>query len=297
MNLLETITSGKNGLANIEKIESQLFDVVKVPLITNLAGFENPTSFATYRENGGLPLGVVGADYSPQQPKTLFPLFLDGMAENDDFDTSKLTYHEMKDGKKIRFSVPVAKVGFKNLRGNFDETIVTLNFQTGFDGQTKTSLYLSTYRMVCANGMKASVTEFSASFKNTKGNQGKALSLVGDINRQLSNVTTLNEMYLAMNKVEVNQTVIDQYIEKVTGYKLADKSDFSTRKLNILTQINESIAIELSRTGNTAFGLFNGITHYTNHVASGHANKDFIYTENGAKINDLALKYALELIN
>jgi len=297
MNLLETITSGKNGVANIEAIEKQLFNVIKTPLITNLVGFENPTAFATYRENGGQPLGVVGNDYHPQQPKALFPLFIEGMRENQDFDGSKLKYTEMKEGKKIRFSVPVAKVGFKNLRGNFDESIVTLNFQTGFDGLTKTSLYLSTFRMICSNGMKASVTEFQASFKNTKGNQGKAVSLVGDINRQLENVTTLNEMYLAMNKIEVNQAVIDKYIENVTGYKLADKSDFSTRKLNILTQINESIAIELSRTGNTAFGLFNGITHYTNHVASGHDNNDFIYTENGAKINDLALKYALELVN
>lgn len=296
MNLLETITSGKNGLANIEKIEAQLFNVVKVPLVSNLVGFENPTAFGIYKENGGQPLGVVGNDYSPQQLKNLFPLFIDGMRENQDFDGSKLTFHEMKDGKKVRFSVPVAKVGFKNLRGQFDESIVTLNFQTGFDGLTKTSLYLSTFRMICSNGMKASVTEFQASFKNVKGNQGKAVSLVADINRQLTNVETLNEMYLAMNKVEVNQAIIDKYIESVTGYNLKEKADFSTRKLNILNDINKSIDLEFSRTGATAFGLFNGITHYTNHVASGHTNPDFIYTENGAKMNDKALKLALELI-
>lgn len=280
----------------VETIESKLFNVVKMPLITNLEGFENPTAFATYRENGGNPFGVVGNDYNPAQPKALFSMLIDSMRHNDAMDLSKLKYTEMKDGKKIRFSVPVATVGFKNLQGKFDESIVTLNLQTGFDGLTKTSLYLSTYRMICSNGMKASVTEFQASFKNTKGNNGKAASLISDVNKQLENVTTLEEMYLAMNKAKVTDADVKKYIELVTGYNLKDKEEFSTRKSNILTQIQNSIELEFSRTGKTAFGLFNGITHYTNHSASGSDNEDYIFVDAGVKMNDNALKFALSLV-
>lgn len=297
MNILETITSGKNALANIEKIEAQLFNVVKVPLITNVSGFDAPTAFGMYKTQGGKPLGVVGNDFTPQQPKELFPLFTDGLLNcaNQDFDTDKLTYTELKDGKKIIFSVPIGKMGFKNLRGEFDETIITLNLQTGFDGLTKTSLFLSSYRMVCANGMKASVTEFQASFKNTKGNQGKAVSLVGDIVKQVNNVETLNEMYLALNKVQINQTIVDAYVKKVMGLDVNEFSNYGAVKQRNYSAVMESINLELSRTGNTPFGLFNGITHYTNHVSSSQ-DLDYLFSGAGTKINDNALKFALELI-
>ena len=38
--------------------------------------------------------------------------------------------------------------------------------------------------------------------------------------------------------------------------------------LGILENIEKSIALEFARTGETAFGLLQGVTHYTNHVAN-----------------------------
>jgi hypothetical protein len=49
-----------------------------------------------------------------------------------------------------------------------------------------------------------------------------------------------------------------------------------------MDKINESIELEFSRT-DAAFGLFNGITHYTNHVASEKADDltEYIYLGTG----------------
>lgn len=289
--ILDTIAK---DIEKINAIESQLFNVVKVPLITGRDQYETPDAFGIYKENGGAALGVVGKNFEPAQPKLLFDQFVSGIRNNENLSIDGLKFVEMREGSKIRFVAPVGKVGFKNKFGSWDESEIYLNFQMGFDGKTKNSMYLSTLRLICTNGMKKSFTELECqTFKNTKGNSGKAFSLIADIQRQLKQVETIDEMYLAMNKVEIKQADINAYIQKVTGFKL-DEVKVNSKADKIVNAMLESIELEISRTGATAFGLFNGITHYTNHVAS--SNPEYIFLDSGLKTNDKALKFALELI-
>ena len=72
-------------------------------------------------------------------------------------------------------------------------------------------------------------------------------------------------------------------------------SELGTRKQNILSAVQESIALEFGRTGSTLWGLVNGITHYTNHVASTTDRNDYLLTGAGLKLNDLAQKVAYEM--
>lgn len=272
-------------MANFAKVQEQLFNVVKLQLTPNLEGFEQPQSFGIYRDTGGLPLGVTGKDFTPQQPKLLLDSFLDCS-----LDLSKLSYHEMKGGSKIRFEIPIKTFEFKNARKVGDVTDISLCIQTGFDGLTKTTLYLKTFRLICTNGMKNSQTEFTASFKNTIGNQGKIASLCYDVEKAVKNTENLQELYLRLDKIEVNQERINEFLLKVANLDVKLKSEFHPRTQKVFDAINESIALEFGRTGATAFGLLNGITHYTNHVASGSENPDYIFVDNGVKLNDKAMQ-------
>jgi len=291
---MEILKDLHNGNKNIEAIKTQLFDVVKVPLVTNLEGFTNPDSFATYRKDGGVPLGVVGKDFTPTQPKLLFDEF-----ENCLYDTDAkmqdVKYMELKGGKKIVFEAPIKTIGFKNLKGEQDEMIVKLNLSTGFDGLTKTSLFISCYRMVCANGMKAWRTEFAVSFKNTKGNVGKASSLCYDVAKATDQINDFEAYLRKLDKVQVNQSKVDEFLMKTIGYNEAIRSELGTAKQNILNNVQESIALEFSRTGSTLWGLVNGITHYTNHVARTDDRNDYLLVGGGLKLNDTAQKVALEM--
>jgi hypothetical protein len=294
MDILKSLNQDFNA---IQKIEDSLFDVVKVQLHPNLPDFESPLSYGMYRESGGKPLGTVGKDFTPQSPKLIFESLLECIRTNEQIDLSKLKYHEMKGGAKVRFEIPIGQVSFKNMIGKEDTSEVSLNIQTGFDGNTKTSLYLSTYRLVCSNGMKASVTEFTTSFKNTPGNVGKALSLCDDIAKGIGNMTKLEEMYQFLNNTKVSQAQVDAFLLKVTGRNMKEYNEYTIQARQVMDKINESVALEFSRTGATAFGLFNGITHYTNHVASEKADDltEYIYLGTGMSMNDKALKYALEI--
>lgn len=291
MNILSDLQGGN---ANIEVIKSKLFDVVKIPLITNLEGFDNPDSYSTYRSTGGQPLGVVGKDFTPTQPKLLFDEF-----ENCLYDTDAkmkdVKYMELKGGRKIVFEAPIKTIGFKNMKGEQDEMIVKVNLATGFDGLTKTSLFISCFRMVCSNGMKAWRTEFAVSFKNTKGNVGKASSLCYDIARATDQIDDFESYIKKLNSVQVDTKKVDEFILKTLGYNEALRSELNTAKKNILDAVQESVAIEFGRTGSTLWGLVNGITHYTNHVAKATDRNDYLLVGNGLKLNDNAQKIALEM--
>ncbi len=202
----------------------------------------------------------------------------------------------MKDGAKVRFQIPLKSIEFKNARQVGDVTDVSLCIQTGYDGLTKTSLYLYTHRLICTNGMKASTTEFQASFKNTKGNAGKIVGMCNDVQKAVMQLDGLKDLYLALDKVQINQQIVDEYLKKVADLDVNLSEEWSTRKQNIYDRINESIALEFGRTGATAFGLLNGVTHYTNHVVSGSDNPDFIFVDNGAKMNDKALAFVSTLL-
>ena len=144
--------------------------------------------------------------------------------------------------------------------------------------------------------MKATVTEFKAKFKNTSGNQGKALSLCHDVAESINNLGKLEELYLNLDKTKVDDKVIQAYLKQVANIDLAIKDEWSTRKANMYADIMGSLDLEFSRTGKTAFGMLQGITHYTNHKASGSGNEEYILLETGAKMNDKAMQFVTALI-
>lgn len=293
MNILENVTKGN---ANIEAIKGELFDVKRLQLHPNLEGFNSPTAFGIYKGTGGNALGVVGKDFEPTQPKVLFEAFENCLYDTD-ANMSEVEYKTLKDEKKILFSAPIKTVGFKNLKGLNDESVISLNLQTGFDGKTKTSLYLSMMRMICTNGMKALNTEFAVSFKNTKNNVGKVSALCDDVTKAMNQTDDLEQMLIHLNSVEVTQTKVDEFLKKVVGYNQKEYNELNTNKRNVLDAINSSIALEFGRTGSTLWGLVNGITHYTNHVANCKDRNDYILADNGLKLNDKAQKFALEMAN
>src|SRR5690606_27450432 len=109
---------------------------------------------------------------------------------------------------------------------------------------------LSTYRMICANGMKAWKTEFSVAFKNTKGNIGRTNILCNDVAKAMNSQTEYKEFLGSLTKRQISTKEHNEFIKKVTGIDAREYSDLTTRSRNILDKINESVAIEQKDAGN-----------------------------------------------
>ena len=235
-----------SGITNV--IES-IFDVQKIQLTPSLEGYEMPQSYGIYNATTKNCLGVVGSQYVPTQPADILSNFLEAM-EAHNISDEKIEYNELKGGSKIIFSAPFNTVTFTNMKGNKDESIVTLNYQTGYDGLTKSSLFLSTFRMICSNGMKANKTEFNTSFKNTAGNVQKMSNLIGDVSKSIAMFSELDSLIKHLNTVKVTSPNVRSFVNALLEIKVDE--ELSTRKTNIINDLMTSIDLEFNRTGASA---------------------------------------------
>lgn len=290
---MELLNSINTGFETVETIKQQLFEVKKIQLHTGMEGFDSPDAFGTFKNTGGTALGIVGKDFEPTQPLFMLDNFVESLLEaNADLNT--LTYTELKGGKRIMLSANIGTFQYTNLKGFKDEMISKINICTGYDGYTKSSMFLSTYRMVCANGMKAWKTDFNVAFKNTRGNVGKANLLCNDVAKAIYSQAEYKEFLTALTQKQITTRQHNEYIKKVTGLDAKEYSEMSTRSRNIFDKINEAVAIEQQNAGNTAWALLNGITRYTNHMVK-HTQTDkidYIYADKGSKMNDVAQETA-----
>jgi hypothetical protein len=99
--------------------------------------------------------------------------------------------------------------------------------------------------------------------------------------------------------VKIDDSIKDALVERLTRMNDEEKlgNEVSTRKRNIITNLNSSIDRECADLGDNAFGLFNGITHYTTHIKN---LKNAIFGNpfgSANELNQTAFKFCTELIN
>ena len=285
-----------NANQNVANIENQLFDVVLEEFITNNPKRLVKERFGIYKvtENDEYQLGEIGNRFAPTQPRAVFQAFCDVILKKG-LDTEKLRYTEVKGGEVVRFSIDLEPISYINLRKQEDVTIPTLNLQIGLNGKVTTSMFLSTLRLICTNGAKKSFTEFKTSFKNVKGNQGKIVGMFDDVVRCMEEVKDVKELYARMQKVEINQDVVNTYLKRVADIDMKMYNEYAKVKQNSIDAMNKSIELEIGRTGATLFGLYNGLTHYANHEIN-TKDKDSVFSGVGSKLIAKAEKLVLELV-
>lgn len=291
MEILKNIAQSNE---NVKNIENQLFDVEMKPLMVADPEFTVSDWFGVFKSTGGNQLGIVGNRFQPTQPRAVFMAFCDAILEYG-LDTANMRYTEVKNGEIVRFSIDLNPIKFKNKFGKMDTTIPTLNLQIGLNGKVPTSMFITTLRLICTNGAKKSFTEFTTSFKNVKGNQGKIVGMFNDVVRCIDEIKTLNEFYKKLNSVTINQEAVNAYLKRVCDIDMAKYGDYNKQKQNTIDLINNSIQLEIGRTGATLFGFYNGITHYANHEIKSN-DKDSVFTGVGSKMILKAENLMFELV-
>ena len=105
-------------------------------------------------------------------------------------------------------------------------------------------------------------------------------------NTIMEDINLMNTFKL-MDSINVTDQAVHDLIKSCFGIDI-DK-EHKTRTSNRLELINEAINIELDLEGKTMWGLFNGVTRYTNHYASKNSptktKEDYIMNGLGYNIN------------
>lgn len=210
------------------------------------------------------------------------------------YDLSKLQYKEYRDGQKVSFEIPSNEFQIQSpVKGDIFQT--KIQFFTGFDGLTKTSITFSVLRLWCTNGAKSWQNELNLSFKNTKGNVGKTGLFCNEIAKIGTQIGNYKELLQKAAQKKVSQTEIDNFMIKICGVSQKTYNEVNGKARAIFDRINASTLIETNELGKTAYALLQGVTRYTTHSLS-HGNLDGIQFDNAANINKIAHMAVAELV-
>jgi len=284
-------------------LEAKLFDVVDVPVEapTHLVDqfgqpidCDNPKTQLVYRTDTGQHLGTTRNSYKSLQPTEFLDAVWNSLEGIGGVDMGSLEYNDW--GSRIAFRVSLGKKGFLNAAGKWDERENYLEFRTGFGGGTKTSVGTYEYRQICSNGMMGFAFTQAFTAKHTQRMNNKAILFIKEINKVVNSLAKVDELYSQLNNIEITSKQVDAFARTMVGADLdAKRDEVPTQTWNRLEDLLESLAIELPRSGNTAYGLLQGATHYTNHSHK-LASNEFVSVGTGAKFNSKAQSLVLDMV-
>ena len=312
MNILENLS---NENAHVETIREQLFNVVTLPLYppsldvinaeydidptlsdTGKPAFIRPNNFGNYKHTGGECLGVLGKDFRATQPSMLLDAFSQCLIDSG-IDLSRLRYQEVKGGQRVRFGVELEPTVFKNRAKVGDVVKNELILQTGYDGYTATTFQLEIEVLKCTNGQVARDTSARVKFKNTQGNVGKIAIACSDIGQMVDTAKDFGNLMRQYDATTITSKDVDRFLTATIGYNRKEREDLGKVKLARLDELMTAIDKELTRNGNTAWGLLNGLTYATNHIWTSEEGKlDYLTAGAGFKTNDKAQRFLNELV-
>lgn len=240
------------------------FNVTKLPIQTTSGGALIPDNYATWRTDKiGSPegyLGVVGNTYKPIQNSDCLGLF------DSIFSKEELVYTEAgytNNGNKVWLKTKLPDT--ISLQGDEIEKYIVLS--NSHDGTSGLNVKFLTVRLVCTNGLTASVLDAKSSIniRHSSNAKQKIDEAYKVLNIAKSTFKQWEENISKLSQIKISPQDLDLYYNRVL--KIKDVKDASTRVMNTKETFNElfhnGIGVELN--GGTVWTAINSITEYTDH--------------------------------
>lgn len=189
-----------------------------------------------------------------------------------------------------------------HIAGSKVEGVLTLG--VGFDGSRSFFIGHTNTYLRCTNQFSSIVKDFTS--RLTKNNMVRVQDIIKNIGLYREYEQKLYENFVKFQDVKVDEKIVQECIARLIGLTEEERQmsprelekELSTQKLNKRDEILASVRTEMSEVGNNAWGLFNGVTHYTTHVMKSRGSEE-MSSMFGAKnvANQVAYNLGLELLN
>lgn len=248
------------------------------------AGLETD-SFGIFRNDTNDWLGTVGKQYRPFQNWEMAEALVKSAKELD-LDITR--GGALRGGKKIFMQIPLEahRIGADKIK----RYITCLNTHDG----TSSIAFGSTNQVVsCSNTFHHAYRSRDMSkFRHSSGSKAKVEEAISDMRVALGLDKELMKKFDAMADISLRDEIFAGVLNRVFDIDLDKKeSEYSTRKLGTVKEVSSAIEREIKEKGSTLWGLFNGITYYTNHVAPHRSTKEeHIMTGSGYETNRLGFE-------
>ena len=268
----------KHGLA---------WSVIEEPLFSQ-SGLPT-TNIGLFRSDNNAHIGTHTSRYNTCQNAELAKLLVYACSPIADLNLEGSRGGEFFGGRKIFFQIPLPNTEIGTTKVN--RYLTALN---SFDGSTAVALGSCQTVVVCQNTFwKAYRSSDISKVGHYATMKSKLESLTEQIHfameKDEEQVAIFNKMY----EIEINDSDIKFLTHKI--FNVMDEHNIGTRKENRMAKFQNDLQLEFAEQGKNAWGLFNGVTRYTNHSIK--ENQSFngkmanVICGTGAKINSLAFEH------
>jgi len=260
------------------------WDVNKIPLFTNEEGGSLPTnSFGIFRSDNNSWLSTQGKNYVPLQNFDLVSSVITASANIKEFDLDAVHAGQLSQGRKIYVQLPMEDEVIGNSKVN--RWITALN---SHDGSSCVAFGSQQTVVICQNTFYMAYKNLTHVRHNMNA-KDKLMAMATDLNNSLMEDQLLTEEFKRWVDMPVTSRQIEMVKNGIVALNEDKEEKLSMRKQNQLIKIDRAIQQEFSLEGENLWGLFNGVTRYTNHTMSPNKTqvdiKESLMVGQGARIN------------
>jgi len=285
---------------SIDKLKKECLEVFETPSLIQspMSGQLIEDGFHTILNENGNVHGKVSNKGSVLQNAELIDIAYQIDLDHDlglNFKKANINY--FKDESVSTLNIPLDVVSFKTKAGFDDVTEVSLFIKNGFGGNSCTEIGVYSHRFVCANGMEIRHGLNFFKSKHTELMNSKAKTFLhSKLPTMINSAVGFKQNALRFDAKAITKEDILNFEKSFFNYK--DVQGISTKKKNQIDAFKISLNEELTRVGYTVWGLLQSATNYTNntHYQANKENKEFVVVGSGAKLNEHAEKYCLDLV-
>ena len=239
-----------------------------------------PNKKALVRSDNKTVLSILSDDYQLFNNKNLMDLCVE-IEKKADYRLNQ--FIELQGGKKVLAFLENDQIQQIN-KVPVREFLVIGN---SFDGSSSLFVGYNSHMIRCENQFTDSKRIFNS--KHLKGKMDHKLDLKNLMHHfQGQKKETLNKFH-RMRTVEIKNYDVSRLVRLIIGGKEMDLP--SKAEMNL----RASIERELAYFGNTAWGLFNGITHYTSNVVNNGNNTFGNVSGKSSRINKIAMDFLISM--
>lgn len=291
-------------IANADKVADLLdrfglrWSVSKQHLILQ-DGTETPF-LAVVRDDNKKALTTCKDGYTPYQNSELAELVIRigertgyGIHSGGEFNSGGKVYLQLATGNTLE--------GIGENRSKVEGFITGIN---GHDGTTSLKWGSLSYTICCRNTFAAAKKDLNNTARHTASIHDKVDQALRQIEKITAQEQTLFDQYIRLASVPVTKENIVKVVRDITGVDInqtrvgADKI-YSPYAINRAGELTASIGSEMAYKGDTLWGLFSGVTHYSTHKMPApkrdNARLESKHVGTGAEIDNKAFASILQM--
>jgi len=264
-----------------------------VPLISKS---ENPKLNGLVTENRGIFrndtggwLGTVKNQYVPYQNHELAETIVEAsnsigldVVRGGDLKGGKLVYLQTELKEEFIGKSPIKRF------------ITAVN---SHNGSTAIGFGSSNTVVVCQNTFYKAYKDI-AKFRHTTNAAERIKMAIWDLRQAIEKDEKLMHNFKVMAEQPLKDEVVARVLKACFKIDLdAKEADVAKATIKKLEKVNKAVSMEMDLEGKTLWGLFNGVTRYTNHMATSEKNKqEYVMSGAGYNTNLVAYETIMEWI-